>query len=83
MHEKAILVVGAHYDTVSSTPGSDDNASGVAALIETANLLSPVELDNVIFAAFCMEEPPVFSTRNMGSHRYAKHLKKWARSSWE
>ena len=72
---KAVLVVGAHYDTVASTPGADDNASGIAALLETARILSSSQLDNVIFSAFCMEEPPVFRTKNMGSCWYAKHLK--------
>ena len=72
---KAVLVLGAHYDTVASTPGADDNASGIAALLETAKILSSFQLDNVIFSAFCMEEPPVFRTKNMGSYWYAKHLK--------
>ena len=72
---KAVLVLGAHYDTLASTPGADDNASGIAALLETAKILSSFQLDNVIFSAFCMEEPPVFRTKNMGSYWYAKHLK--------
>ena len=38
-HEPACLVVGAHYDTVPGTPGADDNASGVAALIELVQQL--------------------------------------------
>jgi len=29
-----ILLIGAHYDTVRGSPGADDNASGVAGLIE-------------------------------------------------
>ncbi|HEX6266736.1 MAG TPA: M28 family peptidase, partial [Burkholderiales bacterium] len=33
------VVVGAHYDTVPGSPGADDNASAVAALIELAGLL--------------------------------------------
>src|SRR5438445_641287 len=37
----AIILVGAHYDTVRSSPGVDDNASGVVALLETARILSP------------------------------------------
>ena len=32
------LVVGAHFDTVSDSPGADDNASGVAAALEVARL---------------------------------------------
>ena len=30
------LIIGAHYDTVLGTPGADDNATGVAAVIELA-----------------------------------------------
>ncbi len=73
--EKPIVVVGAHYDTVSTTPGADDNGSGVAALLEIAKLLNPFSFDNIVYASFCMEEPPVFRTKKMGSYRYAKYLK--------
>jgi hypothetical protein len=34
-----IVLAGAHYDTVPGSPGADDNASGVAALIEIARAL--------------------------------------------
>jgi aminopeptidase YwaD len=34
------VVVGAHFDTVARSPGADDNASGVAALLESARLLA-------------------------------------------
>jgi acetylornithine deacetylase/succinyl-diaminopimelate desuccinylase-like protein len=34
-----IIVLGAHYDTVRNSPGADDNASGVAALLEIAGML--------------------------------------------
>ena len=43
-----LLVIGAHYDTVSGSPGADDNASAVAGLIEMARLLA----DNKIVARF-------------------------------
>jgi Zn-dependent M28 family amino/carboxypeptidase len=69
-------IIGAHYDSAPGTPGADDNASGVAVLIETARLMkmsgAPRELR---FVAFGTEEPPSFGTRNMGSHRYARALK--------
>ena len=39
-HPDHILIVGAHYDTVPGSRGADDNASGVAALLEMARLLS-------------------------------------------
>jgi len=36
--ERGTIVMGAHYDGYMSTPGADDNASGVAALLELARL---------------------------------------------
>jgi len=74
-HKHDILVVGAHYDTVSTTPGADDNSSGIAALLEIARVLAQFSLENVVYAAFCMEEPPVYRTKKMGSYRYAKYLR--------
>ena len=73
---EGLLVIGAHYDTVKDTPGADDNASGVAGLLELARLtaLRPMKR-TVRFVAFTLEEPPAFMTRNMGSYVYAKSLK--------
>ena len=34
-----IIVIGAHYDTVRGTSGADDNASGLAGLLELARLI--------------------------------------------
>lgn len=72
---RGVWVVGAHYDTAPGTPGADDNASGVAVLLETARLLreSPPARE-VRFAAFDAEEPPHFGTRDMGSLRYVDGL---------
>jgi Zn-dependent M28 family amino/carboxypeptidase len=68
-----IVLIGAHYDTVSGSPGANDNASGVAALIEIARLLAANQLArSVRFVAFVNEEPPFFYTWKMGSHRYAR-----------
>lgn len=36
-----LLIVGAHYDSITGSPGADDNASAVAALIELAGRLGP------------------------------------------
>jgi Zn-dependent M28 family amino/carboxypeptidase len=72
-----ILVVGAHYDTVRTTPGADDNASGVAGLLGMAKLLAGKPLEKTVrFVAFTLEEPPAYRTRNMGSYHYAASLKK-------
>jgi acetylornithine deacetylase/succinyl-diaminopimelate desuccinylase-like protein len=70
-----ILVIGAHYDTVPGTPGADDNASGIAGLLELArlNTIEPCS-KTVRFVAFTLEEPPLFKTRHMGSYIYAESL---------
>lgn len=75
--ELEILIMGAHYDTIPGTPGADDNASGVAGVLELARLavLEPSS-KTVRFVAFTLEEPPLFRTRHMGSYVYAKSLKK-------
>lgn len=71
-----ILIIGAHYDTVRTTPGADDNASGVAGLLALAREFAGFRLARTVrFAAFGLEEPPVFRTNNMGSHYYARSLK--------
>ncbi|MEA3484159.1 MAG: M20/M25/M40 family metallo-hydrolase, partial [Pseudomonadota bacterium] len=70
---KEIVLIGAHYDTVIGSPGANDNASGVAALLEIARLLAAKPLvRSVRFVAFVNEEAPFFSTWEMGSHRYAR-----------
>jgi hypothetical protein len=71
-----VIVIGAHYDTVTGTPGADDNASGVAALLELARLFATEQTARSLhFVAFALEEPPFFRTRHMGSYVYAKSLK--------
>lgn len=68
-----IVLVGAHYDTVSWSPGANDNGSAVAALLEISRLFSQSSPSKTLrFVAFANEEPPFFKTRNMGSLVYAK-----------
>ena len=68
-----VVVVGAHYDTVVTTPGADDNASAVAVMIEVAQLLSEWRAKRTVrFVAFACEEPPYFRTEYMGSAQHAK-----------
>lgn len=69
------LVVGAHYDSCGNTPGADDNASGVAALIELGYLLGKNALDREIeLVAYVLEEPPFFQTPFMGSAVHAASI---------
>jgi Zn-dependent M28 family amino/carboxypeptidase len=77
LSDQASIVIGAHYDTVLSTPGADDNASGVAGVIELARLLKEYSNHHTIrFIAFPHEEPPYFFTHRMGSRQYASSAKK-------
>jgi hypothetical protein len=70
------IVIGAHYDAFAELPGADDNASGVAGLIELAHLLDGSSLPlTVELVAYTLEEPPFFRTDRMGSAVHANRLK--------
>lgn len=69
------VIIGAHYDTYGEMPGADDNASGVAALMELAYLLGHDTPDKEIeLVGYVLEEPPFFRTQNMGSAIHAKSI---------
>ncbi|TAL30662.1 MAG: M28 family peptidase [Spirochaetes bacterium] len=71
---RGLVLIGAHYDTISDTPGADDNASGIAGLLEVYRLLSAGSYARTIrFIAFTLEEPPHFSGDTMGSMVSAKN----------
>lgn len=68
-----VLLVGAHYDSVIGSPGANDNASGIAALLEISRHLARAEPARTVrFVAFVNEEPPFFPTDAMGSAVYAR-----------
>ncbi len=65
------LLIGAHYDTVSGSPGADDNASGLVVLLEVASRLRARPLARPIWlVAFCLEEQD-----RLGSQAFAFRLK--------
>lgn len=71
-----IVVVGAHYDSVIGSPGANDNASGVAALLEIGRLLRARSHGRTVrLVAFVNEEPPWFTGEDMGSLRYARRCR--------
>ncbi len=71
------VIVGAHYDAYGEFPGADDNASGVAALIELASLVGHNTLTNPVeLVAYVLEEPPFFRSDYMGSAVHAKSLER-------
>ena len=67
----SLIVLGAHLDSVPGSPGADDNASGVAVLLEAARLLAGARVPlPVLFCAFNLEE-----LNMIGSSYFVKKLK--------
>jgi aminopeptidase YwaD len=67
-HREEVFMIGAHYDTVAVSPGADDNASGLAVMLETCRVLHGVTPPCTIeFVSFSMEEDGL-----QGSRSYAK-----------
>ncbi|MDH3973002.1 MAG: M28 family peptidase [Deltaproteobacteria bacterium] len=72
--EREWYAVCAHYDTVAGSPGADDNASGVAVMLETARALGPQK--GLQFIAFTLEEPQMTgATFLYGSRNFVKVMK--------
>lgn len=68
------LIVGAHYDVCYDQPGADDNASGVAGLLEIARMLNnKAPKIRVDLVAYTLEEPPFFRSFQMGSAMHAQY----------
>jgi len=67
-----VFILGAHYDTVPGSPGADDNASGIAVLLEVARKIQTAHINgSVRFIAFSLEE-----YNFIGSAHYVEKLKK-------
>lgn len=63
-----IYVICAHYDSVSGSPGADDDGSGVAAVITAAKVMSSYEFNHTVrFVAFSGEEQGLY-----GSYYYVQ-----------
>lgn len=75
--QQGILLLGVHYDTVRGSPGADDNASGVAILLEMARYFVGRQTEMTLrFVAFVNEEMPFFLTQQQGSMIYARECRK-------
>jgi len=71
-----VILIGAHYDSVSGSPGANDNGSGVAALLALARRFAGKTTQHTVrFVAFVNEEPPYFLSGEMGSDVYAGRCK--------
>jgi aminopeptidase YwaD len=64
-----IIVIGGHYDTVPAGPGANDNASGVAVMLELARVLAKEQRAELRFVAFGAEEVGL-----VGSKAYVEAL---------
>jgi len=78
-HPEKYVIVLAHYDTELETPGANDNASGVAAVLELARVLKPLSFDaTVLFVGVNLEERKSngeFRPIARGSRALAEHAK--------
>jgi hypothetical protein len=72
-----IWILGAHYDTVTGTPGADDNGIAVAGLLEAALLLSGRRFrDTIELVAWDLEEPqPWQPVITRGSRQMARQAR--------
>ncbi len=69
------IIIGAHYDACGDQEGADDNASGIAGLLELARILKGKPLKyRIDFVAYSTEEPPYFGGKSMGSYIHASSL---------
>ncbi len=70
---RKIVIVSAQYDTLPGSPGANNNASGMAVLLDLSRMLRNYAPEKTLrLVAFVNEEDPFFGTEMMGSYRYAK-----------
>lgn len=84
LHPGSRVIVLAHFDTVSTSPGADDNASGVAVLLELARVLASFQFERTVqFIAANLEENAGEDDSGIGT-RGSAALARFARESgWE
>jgi Zn-dependent M28 family amino/carboxypeptidase len=72
-----IIVIGAHYDSLTGSPGANDNASGCAVLLEVAKALAETSCERTVrFALFANGAGDVAGDERSGSSVYARDLRK-------
>jgi Iap family predicted aminopeptidase len=76
------FVIGAHMDTVKKSPGANDNASGVAVMLEMARILAGTKTARLVkFVGFGAEEYGTDGRHHVGSQTFVNRLGKKG-SSW-
>lgn len=67
------IVIGAHHDAVSGSPGADDNGSGTSGVIELARVMANIETDmTFIFVTFDAEEFGLFGSWHYADEAFAR-----------
>jgi len=67
-----LILVCAHYDSSKTCPGANDNATGIAAMLEIARFFSHTKPGcSIRFVALANEKPPYNGTEKSGSWIYA------------
>jgi hypothetical protein len=67
-YDDTIVIVSAHYDSVSISPGADDDGSGVAIVLAVADIMSKYTFNSTVrFVLFSGEEQGL-----LGSHKYVQ-----------
>lgn len=72
----SLILLGAHYDTVPTTPGADDNSSAIAVCLETAKVLSLHAHVPVMVAIFNREEDGLIGSREFVASLSAEERKR-------
>jgi hypothetical protein len=68
------IIIGAHFDAVTGSPGADDNGSGVAAIMEIARILKDLETNlTVVFTLFDNEEAGLLGSHDYAEKAYERH----------
>ncbi len=90
--EAGVIIVMAHYDNRSAevadgftrAPGANDNASGVALLLESARILSAGTWNQtIIFLAVAAEEQGTFGSRHFAQNAYLSNMPVWAALNYD
>ena len=69
------IVIGAHIDSVRGSPGANDNASGVAVMLELARVFAGRRASRYVrFIGFGSEEYGVDGRHHVGSHVYVRRI---------
>lgn len=75
LYPDSLVIVCAHYDTVTEYC-ADDNASGVSAVLEAANVFSDIEFEKtIVYALWDLEENGLYGSKYHAFEAFNNNLK--------